>query len=144
MAEDRSSAKGVRLLLVSLSGTGKTLAARALAAALGRELHTVDLARLVSKYIGETEKHVDEVFRKAERTHSVLFFDEADALFGRRTEVSDAHDRYANLDTAYLLKRIESFEGVVILATRTRPVDPPDWVKVIVEEGDDDPEERSV
>jgi SpoVK/Ycf46/Vps4 family AAA+-type ATPase len=85
----------------------------------------VDISRVVSKWIGETEKNLAEVFDTAERAECVLFFDEADALFGRRTDVSDAHDRYANLETAYLLARLERFEGLAILSTNLRQnVDP--------------------
>ena len=99
---------------------------------------TVDLAGVVSKWIGETEKNLAAVFDAAERTQSVLFLDEADALFGRRTDVSDSHDRYANLETAHLLQRVEGFEGVVVLATSVRPVDPPEWLMVVDADGDDD------
>jgi hypothetical protein len=99
------------------SGTGKTMAASVVANALGRPLYRVELAGLVSKYIGETEKNLERVFEAASRSDVVLFFDEADALFGKRAEVTDAHDRYANLETAYLLQRIEAQDGAVILAT---------------------------
>ena len=109
------------MLLVAPSGAGTTLAARAVAAALSADLLRVDLSRVVSKWIGETEKNLAAVFDTAERTQAVLLLDEADALFGTRTEVSDAHDRYANLETAWLLQRIERFEGVVVLATCRRP-----------------------
>src|SRR5262249_19581595 len=98
-------------------GTGKTLAAEVIAGALGRLLWRVDLAQLVSKYIGETEKNIDRVFRAAATADVVLFFDEADALFGRRGEVKDAQDRYANQEVSYLLQQMEEFEGVAILAT---------------------------
>jgi hypothetical protein len=121
----RPGARGVRMLFAGPPGTGKTLSAEVLATELGSELLVVDIARLVSKWIGETEKNLAEVFDVAERAHAVLFFDEADALFGRRTEVSDAHDRYANLETAYLLMRLERFESLAILATNMRSnVDP--------------------
>lgn len=99
------------------SGTGKTMAASVVANALGRPLYRVELAGLVSKYIGETEKNLERIFEAASRSDVILFFDEADALFGKRAEVSDAHDRYANLETSYLLQRIESQDGAVILAT---------------------------
>jgi AAA+ superfamily predicted ATPase len=108
---------GVVMLFAGLSGTGKTLAAEILAGDLSLELYKLDLAAVVSKYLGETEKNLDQVFDAAAAGNVVLFFDEADALFGKRTEVSDAHDRYANVETAYLLQRLESYEGVVILAT---------------------------
>jgi hypothetical protein len=121
----RPGARGVRVLLSGAPGTGKTLSAEVLARELGVDLLLVDIARIVSKWIGETEKNLAEVFDAAERSQAVLFFDEADALFGRRTEVSDAHDRYANLETAYLLTRLERFEGLAILSTNLRQnVDP--------------------
>jgi SpoVK/Ycf46/Vps4 family AAA+-type ATPase len=91
-----------------------------LAGALDEELLVVDLSRIVSKWIGETEKHLSAVFDAAEATRSVLFFDEADSLFGERTEVRDASDRYANLETAFLLTRLERFDGVAVLATNLR------------------------
>lgn len=98
-------------------GTGKTMAAAVIAAELGVDLYHIDLSRVVSKYIGETEKHLEEVFADAEAANAALFFDEADALFGKRSEVRDAHDRYANMETSYLLQRIDSYEGVIILAS---------------------------
>jgi SpoVK/Ycf46/Vps4 family AAA+-type ATPase len=91
-----------------------------LAHSLSVDLLYVDISRVVSKWIGETEKNLAAIFETAERAQAVLFFDEADALFGKRTEVSDAHDRYANLETAYLLSRLERFEGLAILATNLR------------------------
>lgn len=99
------------------SGTGKTLAAEAIATRLGLPLLAADLSRIVSKYIGETEKNLSELFAAAEGFAAVLFFDEADALFGKRTSVQDAHDRYANIEVNYLLQRLERFEGVALLAT---------------------------
>ena len=117
---DRQGSRGVRLLFAGPPGTGKTLAAEVLASTIGVDLLVVDLARVVSKWIGETEKNLAEVFDAAERARAVLLFDEADALFGRRTEVSDAHDRYANLETAYLLTRLERFHGLAVLATNLR------------------------
>jgi hypothetical protein len=116
----RPGARGVRVLLCGPPGTGKTLSAEVLAHELGVDLLVVDIARLVSKWIGETEKHLAAVFDAAEHSQAVLLFDEADALFGRRTEVSDAHDRYANLETAYLLSRLERFEGLVMLSTNLK------------------------
>ncbi|HTN87859.1 MAG TPA: ATP-binding protein, partial [Sorangium sp.] len=116
----RPGAHGVRALFVGPPGTGKTLSAEVMAGALGTDLLVVDISRVVSKWIGETEKNLAAVFDVAERARAVLFFDEADALFGKRTEVSDAHDRYANLETAYLLARLERFEGLVILASNFR------------------------
>lgn len=99
------------------SGTGKTMAASAVANTLGLPLFRVNLAGLVSKYIGETEKNLDRLFAAAETADVVLFFDEADAIFGRRSEVQDAHDRYANLETAYLLQRLEAYDGIAVLAS---------------------------
>jgi hypothetical protein len=121
----RRGARGVRLLFAGPPGTGKTLASEVLAQALEVELLVVDLSRVVSKWIGETEKHLAAIFDSAERYRAVLVFDEADALFGKRTEVADAHDRYANLETAYLLARLERFEGMTILTTNLRQnIDP--------------------
>jgi hypothetical protein len=121
----RSGARGVRMLFAGPPGTGKTLSAEVLAGELDADLLVVDVSRVVSKWIGETEKNLADVFDAAERAKAVLFFDEADALFGRRTEVSDAHDRYANLETAYLLSRLERFEGLAVLATNFRQnIDP--------------------
>jgi SpoVK/Ycf46/Vps4 family AAA+-type ATPase len=102
------------------SGTGKTLAAKVLAKDLGKPLYRIDLAAVVSKYISETEKNLARVFEVGEKLDAVLLFDEADSLFGKRTEVSDAHDRYANLDTNYLLQRIEAYPGLVILTSNLR------------------------
>lgn len=109
--------KGVAALFNGPSGTGKTMAARAIGRALDRRVFAIDLARVVSKYIGETEKNLDTVFTEAERAGAILLFDEADALFGKRSEVKDAHDRYANIETAYLLQRMEMFGGLAILTT---------------------------
>lgn len=117
---ERTGARGVRLLFTGPPGTGKTLSAEVLANTLKVDLLVVDLSRVVSKWIGETEKNLAAVFDAAERGKAALFFDEADALFGKRTEVMDAHDRYANLETAYLLTRLEQFEGLAILATNFR------------------------
>ncbi len=116
----RRGERGLRMLFCGAPGTGKTLAAEVIARALGRDLLVVSLSQLVSKWIGETEKNLEGVFEAAERGDTLLFFDEADALFGKRTEVGDARDRYANLETAYLLARIESFTGVVVLSTNLR------------------------
>ena len=102
------------------TGTGKTLAASYLAVRLSLPLYRIDLAAIVNKYIGETEKNLSKVFSRAENKDWILFFDEADALFGKRTEVSDAHDRHANQEIAYLLQRIEDHEGLVILASNLR------------------------
>jgi SpoVK/Ycf46/Vps4 family AAA+-type ATPase len=109
--------RGIRLLFTGPPGTGKSLAAEVLATAAGTDLLVVDVSRVVSKWIGETEKNLAAAFDVAERTQAVLFLDEADALFGARTEISDAHDRYANLETAYLLQRLDHFDGLAVLAT---------------------------
>ena len=115
-----SLGKGLNVLFTGPPGTGKTMAAGIVAGALGLDLYRVDLSALVSKFIGETEKNLARVFAEAEAANAVLFFDEADALFGRRGEVRDGHDRYANLEVAYLLQRMDEHEGVVILATNFR------------------------
>ena len=107
-------------LFTGPSGTGKTLAASWLATRLGLSLYRVDLAAVVSKYIGETEKNLAKILDSAEEQNVILLFDEADSLFGKRTEVKDAHDRYANLDTSYLLQRIEAYPGLVILISNLR------------------------
>jgi hypothetical protein len=112
--------QGLKVLFAGESGTGKTMSAQVLAAELGLELFRVDLATIVSKYIGETEKNLDRIFNAAEGSNAILFFDEADALFGKRSEVRDAHDRYANLEVAYLLQRLELFDGIAMLATNMR------------------------
>ena len=111
---------GVRALLVGPSGTGKTLAVGWLASRLGLPLYRVDLAAVASKYIGETEKNLAQLFARAEQAEGVLLFDEADALFGKRTEVKDANDRFANQQTNYLLQRIESFDGITVLTSNSR------------------------
>lgn len=112
--------RGLNVLFAGPSGTGKTMAAQVIARSLGRELYRVDLAGVVNKYIGETEKRLKLVFDACERSAVVLFFDEADALFGQRTQVKDAHDRYANIQIDYLLQRMEQFDGVAILATNRK------------------------
>lgn len=117
LAERWGGEQGLHLLFHGSSGTGKTMAASALAGELGIPVFKVDLSQVFDKYIGETEKHLDEIFRVAKRGRCLLFFDEADALFGKRTGIQDAHDRYANVSTAYLLQRIEEYKGIVILAT---------------------------
>jgi hypothetical protein len=115
-----SSGKGLNVLFCGASGTGKTLAAGIVAQDLGLDLYRVDLSIVVSKYIGETEKQLSQIFREAQTSNAVLLFDEADALFGKRSEVKDAHDRYANVEVAYLLQKMEEYEGIVILATNLR------------------------
>lgn len=109
--------QGLHLLFHGSSGTGKTMAASALAGELGIPLFKVDLSQVFDKYVGETEKHLEEIFRAARRGRCLLFFDEADALFGKRTGIQDSHDKYANVSTAYLLQRIEEYDGIVILTT---------------------------
>lgn len=113
-------AQGLKTLFAGESGTGKTMAAQVLARDLGLELFRIDLATVISKYIGETEKNLDRIFGAAEGSNAILFFDEADALFGKRSEVSDSHDRYANIEVAYLLQKMEGYSGAVILATNFR------------------------
>jgi SpoVK/Ycf46/Vps4 family AAA+-type ATPase len=115
-----SSGKGLNVLFAGPSGTGKTMAAEVIATELSLDLYKIDLSQVVSKYIGETEKNLDRVFREAQTSNAILFFDEADALFGKRSEVKDAHDRYANIEVGYLLQKMEEYEGVAILATNLR------------------------
>jgi hypothetical protein len=112
--------RGITALFAGESGTGKTLAAEVVAAELGLDLYVIDLATVVDKYIGETEKNLDRVFKEAHRVNGVLLFDEADAIFGKRSEVRDARDRYANLEVAYLLQRMERFDGLAVLTTNLR------------------------
>ncbi|MCG5212162.1 ATP-binding protein [Streptosporangium sp. KLBMP 9127] len=112
--------RGICALFVGPSGTGKTMAADVVAGDLGLDLYRIDLAAVVSKYIGETEKNLDRIFEAAENANAVLFFDEAEAIFGKRSEVRDAHDRYANIETAFLLQRMEQYDGIAILATNLR------------------------
>ena len=108
---------GISLVFSGPPGTGKTMAAGILAGKLGVELYRVSLPAVVSKYIGETEKNLQEIFEKAEKSQAALFFDEADVLFGKRTEVKEANDKYSNLEAAFLLQRMEEFDGITILAT---------------------------
>ncbi len=117
LAGSWESGQGLHLLFYGSSGTGKTMAASVLAGRLGHPLFKVDLSRIYDKYIGETEKHMDEIFRTAKRCNYMLFFDEADSLFAKRTGIKDSHDRYANVSTAYLLQRIEEYDGILVLAT---------------------------
>jgi SpoVK/Ycf46/Vps4 family AAA+-type ATPase len=111
---------GVCVVFEGRAGTGKTLAASLLATSLGRQAYEVDLAAVMSKYIGETEKNLNKLFATASANHWVLLFDEADALFGKRTEVKDSHDRYANMETSYLLQRLEAYQGIWILTSNAR------------------------
>jgi len=112
-----TSGRGLKVLFAGASGTGKTMTAGVIARDLGLDLYKIDLSGVVSKYIGETEKNLERIFQAAHCSNAILFFDEADALFGKRSEVKDAHDRYANIEVAYLLQRMEEHEGVVILAS---------------------------
>jgi AAA+ superfamily predicted ATPase len=111
---------GISALFAGESGTGKTLAAEVIANSLGLVMYKIDLAQVVSKYIGETEKNLSSIFAEARTHNAVLFFDEADAIFGKRSEVKDARDRYANIEIAYLLQEIESYSGIAIMATNLR------------------------
>ena len=118
--DERIAGRNVTALFHGPSGAGKTMAALAIARELDRQVLRIDLSSVISKYIGETEKHLDAVFEDAKQSGAVLLLDEADALFGKRTEVRDSHDRYANIEVAYLLQRIENHEGVAILTANTR------------------------
>ncbi len=112
--------KGLNVLFAGSPGTGKTMAAEVLATDLGLELYKIDLSSIVSKYIGETEKNLEKIFREGGTSNAILFFDEADSLFGKRSQVKDSHDRYANIEISYLLQRMEEYDGIVILATNLR------------------------
>ena len=111
---------GISALFAGASGTGKTLAAEVIARELRLDLYRIDLSQVVSKYIGETEKNLRRVFDAAEEGGAILLFDEADALFGKRTEVKDSHDRYANIEVSYLLQRMECYRGLAILTTNKK------------------------
>jgi SpoVK/Ycf46/Vps4 family AAA+-type ATPase len=115
-----SMGRGVVVLFTGPPGTGKTMAAEVIATELQLDLFKIDLSQIVSKYIGETEKNLDLIFREAQSSNAILFFDEADALFGKRSEVKDAHDRFANIEIGYLLQKIEEFDGIAVLATNLR------------------------
>ncbi|HSG82703.1 MAG TPA: ATP-binding protein [Gemmatimonadota bacterium] len=130
------------VLLEGGTGAGRTATARHLAAQLGHPLYRIDLSSVVSKYIGETEKNLAEILSRAEAMDVVLLFDEADALFGKRTEVRDAHDRYANQEVSLLLQRIEAFAGLVILSTNMRiPLDPGSTSRTVIAVEFPDPDE---
>lgn len=120
MGQRGSRARGITGLFAGDSGTGKTMSAEVVARDLDFDLYVIDLSTVVDKYIGETEKNLERIFTEADRVNGVLLFDEADALFGKRSEVKDARDRYANVEVAYLLQRMESFDGVAILTTNLR------------------------
>jgi AAA+ superfamily predicted ATPase len=115
-----SAGKGLNVLFAGPPGTGKTMAAEVMASELALDLYKIDLSQIVSKYIGETEKNLDRIFAAAESANAILFFDEADALFGKRSEVKDSHDRYANIEIGYLLQKMEEYEGMAMLATNLR------------------------
>ncbi|MFI1282118.1 AAA family ATPase [Streptomyces sp. NPDC020858] len=112
--------RGVIALFAGSSGTGKTMSAEVVAADLGMDLYVVDLSTVVDKYVGETEKNLERIFTEASAVNAVLLFDEADAIFGKRSEVKDSHDKHANMESAYLLQRMESFDGIAILTTNLR------------------------
>lgn len=112
-----SLGKGLGILFAGPSGTGKTMAVEIIANELGLDLYKIDLSGVVSKYIGETEKNLRRIFHEAEQSNSILFFDEADAIFGKRSEVRDSHDRYSNIEINYLLQKMEEYEGIVVLAS---------------------------
>jgi SpoVK/Ycf46/Vps4 family AAA+-type ATPase len=115
-----ASSRGVTVLFAGPPGTGKTMGAEIIAGELGLDIYKIDLSTVVSKYIGETEKNLARVFKEAESSNAILFFDEADALFGKRSEVRDSHDRYANVEISYLLQQMEAYNGLTILATNLR------------------------
>jgi len=115
-----ASSAGVTVLFAGPPGTGKTMSAEIIARELNQDLYKIDLSTIVSKYIGETEKNLERIFTEAQASNAILFFDEADALFGKRSEVRDSHDRYANIEISYLLQRMEMYDGVTILATNLR------------------------
>jgi SpoVK/Ycf46/Vps4 family AAA+-type ATPase len=121
--------QGFTVLFTGPNGAAKTLAARVLGNELRLDLYRVDLAGVVSKYIGETEKNLSRVFDAAEDGGAILFFDEADALFGRRTEVRDSHDRYADIEVNYLLQRMEAYRGLAILTTNKKAAIDPAFVR---------------
>jgi SpoVK/Ycf46/Vps4 family AAA+-type ATPase len=112
--------RGITALFAGQPGTGKTMAAEIIAGDLGLDLYRIDLSAVVSKYIGETEKNLEKIFTAADQGEAVLLFDEADAIFGKRSEVRDARDRYANVEVAYLLQRLEAYDGLAVLTTNLR------------------------
>jgi len=120
MGKRSSKGRGITALFAGDSGVGKTMSAEVVAGDLGLDLYVIDLSTVVDKYIGETEKNLDRIFSEADRVNGILLFDEADAIFGKRSDVQDAHDRYANVEVAYLLQRMESFDGLAILTTNLR------------------------
>ena len=136
---------GISALFVGASGTGKTLAAEVLANELRLDLYRIDLSQVVNKYIGETEKNLRRVFDAAEEGGAILLFDEADALFGKRSEVKDSHDRYANIEVSYLLQRMEAYRGLAILTTNMKDALDPAFlrrIRFVVQFPFPDPAER--
>jgi SpoVK/Ycf46/Vps4 family AAA+-type ATPase len=119
-ARKGSRGLGISALFAGASGTGKTMAAEVLANELRLDVYRIDLAQVVSKYIGETEKNLRRIFDAAEQSGAILLFDEADALFGKRSEVKDSHDRYANIEVSYLLQRMEDYRGLAVLTTNMK------------------------
>jgi SpoVK/Ycf46/Vps4 family AAA+-type ATPase len=119
-AQKSNRGLGISALFTGQSGTGKTMAAEVLANELELDLYHVDLSQVVSKYIGETEKNLRQVFDSAEQSGAILLFDEADALFGKRSDIKDSHDRYANIEVSYLLQRMEAHRGLAILTTNLK------------------------
>jgi SpoVK/Ycf46/Vps4 family AAA+-type ATPase len=115
-----SYGKGLNALFTGSPGTGKTMEVEVIAGELLQDVYRIDLSRVVSKYIGETEKNLDRIFTAAEGANAILFFDEADALFGKRGDVKDSHDRYANIEVSYLLQRMEAYRGLAILTTNLK------------------------
>src|SRR6202041_91261 len=115
-----SLGRGLSVMFSGASGVGKTMAAEVMAGELGLDVYKIDLSTVVSKYIGETEKNLARIFAEAETSNAILFFDEADALFGKRSEVKDSHDRYANIEINYLLQRMEAYRGLAVLATNMK------------------------
>src|SRR5438128_8734283 len=122
---------GISALFAGDSGTGKTMAAEVIANELRLNLYRIDLSAVVSKYIGETEKNLRRLFDAAEDGGAILFFDEADALFGKRSEIKDSHDRYANIEVNYLLQRMESYRGLAVLATNMKSALDPAFLRRI-------------
>lgn len=120
---------GFGALFYGPDSTGKTLAASLLGKATGKEVYRIDLSGIVSKYIGETEKNLNSLFERANNEDWILYFDEADALFGKRTDVKDSHDRYANQEVSYLLQRMEEYNGLVILSSNMKETIDPAFVR---------------
>ena len=125
-----TESKGQRILFSGSGKKNKKLAAKLLGNQFSKDVYRIDLSRLVSKYIGETEKNLDKIFDAAEQKNWILFFDEADALFGKRTSVKDSHDKYANQEVSYLLQRIEEYPGLVIINSNSKDDDPDKFAKL--------------